>query len=58
MDNPAHLLLGPMFVMSKLFIAFGFRQDLARIIAPAPQQALRGSTAYPGERQGKPLPHP
>jgi uncharacterized membrane protein YGL010W len=56
MDNPAHLLLGPMFVMAKLFIAFGFRQDLARIVAPVPQQALR-SSAYPGERQGKPLPH-
>jgi uncharacterized membrane protein YGL010W len=55
-DNPVHLLLGPMFVMAKLFIAFGFRQDLARIIVPVPQQALRGS-AYPGERQGKPLPH-
>jgi uncharacterized membrane protein YGL010W len=54
-DNPVHLLLGPMFVMAKLFIAFGFRQDLARIIAPVPQQAVRGS--YPGERQGKPLPH-
>ena len=56
MDNPAHLLLGPMFVMAKLFIAFGLRQDLARIVAPVPQQAVR-SSAYPGERQGKPLPH-
>jgi len=56
-DNPTHLLLGPMFVMAKLFIALGFRQDLARIIRPVPQQALRGSSAYPGERQGKPLPH-
>jgi len=54
MDNPVHLLLGPMFVMAKLFIAFGFRPDLARIIAPAPRQALRSSAA-PGERQGKPL---
>jgi uncharacterized membrane protein YGL010W len=33
-DNPAHLLIGPMFVMAKLFIAFGFRRDLAAIIAP------------------------
>jgi uncharacterized membrane protein YGL010W len=57
MDNPTHLLLGPMFVMAKLFVAFGFRQDLARIIEPVQQQALRGSSAYSGERQGKPLPH-
>jgi uncharacterized membrane protein YGL010W len=33
-DNPAHFLLGPMFVMAKLFIAFGFRSDLAAIIGP------------------------
>jgi uncharacterized membrane protein YGL010W len=36
MDNPSHLLLGPMFVMAKLFIALGFRDDLAAIIGPAP----------------------
>jgi uncharacterized membrane protein YGL010W len=36
MDNPRHLLLGPMFVMAKLFIALGFRDDLAAIIGPAP----------------------
>jgi uncharacterized membrane protein YGL010W len=35
-DNPSHLLLGPMFVMAKLFIALGFRGDLAAIIAPTP----------------------
>jgi len=56
MDNPVHLLLGPMFVMAKLFIAFGFRQDLARIIAQDPQQTLRSSANDLGERQGKPLP--
>jgi uncharacterized membrane protein YGL010W len=31
-DHPAHFLLGPMFVMAKLFVAFGFRHDLAAII--------------------------
>ena len=36
MDNPSHLLLGPMFVMAKLFITLGFRDDLAAIIGPAP----------------------
>lgn len=38
-DHPAHLLLGPMFVMAKLFIALGFRHDLASIIEP-PQDSL------------------
>lgn len=31
-DNPTHLLLGPMFVMAKLFIALGLRRDLAILI--------------------------
>ena len=38
-DNPTHLLLGPMFVMAKLFIALGFRRDLALIIEGHPQVA-------------------
>ena len=38
-DHPTHLLLGPMFVMAKLFIALGFRHDLASIIEP-PQDSL------------------
>jgi uncharacterized membrane protein YGL010W len=38
-DNPTHLLLGPMFVMAKLFIALGFRRDLAIIIQDHPQGA-------------------
>lgn len=38
-DHPIHFLLGPMFVMAKLFIAFGFRHDLAAIIGPAPEPA-------------------
>jgi len=44
-DNPSHLLLGPMFVMAKLFIALGFRDDLAAIIG-------RGTAAepYPSDR--------
>ena len=31
-DNPTHLLLGPVFVMAKLFISLGFRADLAAVI--------------------------
>ena len=38
-DNPTHLLLGPMFVMAKLFIALGLRRDLAIIIEGHPQVA-------------------
>lgn len=37
---PSHLFLGPMFVMAKLFIALGFRRDLAAILAPVPANSL------------------
>jgi uncharacterized membrane protein YGL010W len=46
-DHPAHFLLGPMFVMAKLFIALGFRHDLASIIGPVAQPA---AVSYPGNR--------
>src|SRR5215510_2446505 len=39
-DHPAHFLLGPMFVMAKLFIALGFRRDLAAILAPLSTNSL------------------
>jgi uncharacterized membrane protein YGL010W len=56
-DNPSHLLLGPMFVMAKLFIAFGFRRDLAAIIDRAPPQAPCDPSSFTGEHQAEPLPH-
>ena len=56
-DNPSHLLLGPMFVMAKLFIAFGFRSDLAAILEHAPQPAPRNASSLAGEHQVEPLPH-
>ena len=54
-DNPSHLLLGPMFVMAKLFIALGFRRDLAAIITLP--RAPRGPSSVAGEQQAKPLPN-
>jgi uncharacterized membrane protein YGL010W len=57
LDHPPHLLLGPMFVIAKLFIALGFRHDLAAIIQPVPHQAQRDASFCPGERQGEAHPH-
>jgi uncharacterized membrane protein YGL010W len=57
MDNPAHLLLGPVFVMAKLFIALGFRHDLAVVIQPVPQTAPRNSSLYAEKRQAEPRRH-
>lgn len=51
-DNPTHLLLGPTFVMAKLFIALGFRRDLAIIIQERPQSSSSFS------QQGRLEPHP
>jgi uncharacterized membrane protein YGL010W len=56
-DNPTHLLLGPMFVMAKLFIALGFRHDLAVIIDQVPPPSPRGPSPYVEEHQVEPLPH-
>ena len=32
LDNPMHLLIGPMFIIAKLFVALGLRPDLAQAI--------------------------
>ena len=55
-DNPSHLLLGPMFVMAKLFIALGLRRDLAAIIQTVPPEAQRGPSSFAEEHQVGPLP--
>lgn len=52
MDNPTHLMLGPMFVMAKLFIALGFRHDLAVVVQPVLQRAPQASALYPEGQQG------
>ena len=57
LDNPPHLLLGPMFVMAKLFIALGFRHDLALIIEPVPQTAHSGASFYADSPHGETHPN-
>ncbi len=54
-DNPSHLLLGPMFVTAKLFIALGFRRDLAAIIQSVPPHTQRGPSSFTEEHQAGPL---
>lgn len=51
LDHPAHFWLGPMFVMAKLFIAFGFRPDLAAIIAPAGSPGSLASDRLQGDQR-------
>jgi uncharacterized membrane protein YGL010W len=35
-DNPIHMLMSPMFVFAKLYVALGFRPDLEAAIEPRP----------------------
>ena len=56
-DNPTHLLLGPMFVMAKFFTALGFRHDLAVIIREPPRKAPHDSLPGSGKFQGGPNLH-
>jgi uncharacterized membrane protein YGL010W len=56
MDNPTHLLLGPMFVMAKLYNTFGFRKDLAAILQQG-QQTSPTPSLYAEETQGEPQPN-
>jgi uncharacterized membrane protein YGL010W len=55
-DNPAHLLLGPMFVMAKLMIALGFRHDLAVVMEPVRPQSRGGPWHGTEELEGGPRP--
>jgi uncharacterized membrane protein YGL010W len=37
LDNPVQMLISPMYIFAKLFVAFGFRQDLAPILQKSSQ---------------------
>jgi uncharacterized membrane protein YGL010W len=44
LDNPGHMLISPMYIFAKLYIALGFRPDLAAILRKLPEPApLYGS---------------
>jgi uncharacterized membrane protein YGL010W len=45
LDNPTHMLMSPMYVFAKLYIALGFRSDLAAVLGEPSQQ----TTLYQGD---------
>jgi uncharacterized membrane protein YGL010W len=49
LDNPIHMLISPMFIFAKLFIALGFRRDLAAVLHKPSQQTSRGSALNQSE---------
>jgi uncharacterized membrane protein YGL010W len=50
LDNPIHMLISPMFIFAKLFIALGFRRDLAAVLHKPSQQMSCDSSLY--QREG------
>jgi uncharacterized membrane protein YGL010W len=46
LDNPIHMLISPMFIFAKLFIALGFRRGLAAVLHKPSQQMSCDSSLY------------
>lgn len=38
LDNPIHMLISPMYIFAKLFVALGFRRDLAALLQESSKQ--------------------
>ncbi|MDU6243848.1 MAG: Mpo1-like protein, partial [Bradyrhizobium sp.] len=54
LDHPAHLFLGPMFVMAKLYMALGFRPSVADLVAPSWSSDRLGSDPLQGDQHSRP----
>jgi uncharacterized membrane protein YGL010W len=49
LDNPVQMLISPMYIFAKLFIALGLRPDLAAVLQQSSQQTPLGPPRYPVE---------
>ena len=49
LDNPVQMLISPMFIFAKLFIALGLRPDLAAVLQRSSPQTPLGPPRYPVE---------
>ena len=49
LDNPIHMLISPMYIFAKLFIALGFRPDLAALLQKSTQPMSACSPLYPSD---------
>jgi uncharacterized membrane protein YGL010W len=54
LDHPAHLWLGPMFVIAKLYMALGFRPSVAELIAPTWPPEQLASDRLQGDQHLRP----
>ena len=58
LDNPVHMLISPMFIFAKLFIALGYRRDLVPALHRSSQEMSRGSPLSQSEGWGDLGQHP
>jgi len=58
LQDPLHMLISPMYVYAKLFVALGFRADLAAIIGKSAPRMSYAQPLYPGEGRADAGPHP
>jgi uncharacterized membrane protein YGL010W len=58
LDNPIHMLISPMYVFAKLFIALGFRPDLAAVLQKSSEQIAHGSPLHPSDPRPDAGQHP
>jgi uncharacterized membrane protein YGL010W len=49
LDIPVHMLISPMYIFAKLFIALSFRPDLAAVLQKSSERTLLGSPSHPVE---------
>lgn len=49
LDDPLHMLISPMYIYAKLFVALGFRRDLAAVLQKSSPHTTRGSPLCPRE---------
>jgi len=47
LDKPVQMLISPMYIVAKLFIALGFRADLAAVLQKSHNQTPLGTPPYP-----------
>lgn len=50
LDNPIQVLISPMYIFAKLFVALGLRPDLAAILRTSSHQTSLSAPLYPIER--------
>ncbi len=57
-DDPLHMLVSPMYIFAKLFVALGLRPDLAAVIRQPSPRTAHGAPVFASEAPADVGPHP